>query len=136
MLSRGGDAADAAVAIGFALGVTLPSRAGLGGGGACLAYNPASDSVNKGLPEAVLFLPGATSGAGGDRPAAIPMVARGLFALHARYGRRPFETLISPAEQLARFGVPASRALVRDFQVVAAPLLQDPSARQVFAPNG
>jgi len=64
------------------------------------------------------------------------MLARGLFALHARYGRRPFETLVSPAEQLARFGTPASRAFVRDLTLVAGPLMADPNARAVFAPGG
>ncbi len=71
-----------------------------------------------------------------DRPAAVPMLARGMFGLYARYGRRPFETLISPAEQLARFGTPASRAFISDLSLVSAPLLADPNARAVFAPGG
>ncbi len=138
VLVLGGNAADAAVAAGFALTVTLPSRAGLGGGGACLAYNPKRDGPGGGRPEAVMFTPvaPASGSAGGDRPAAVPMMARGLFALHARYGRQPFESLLGGAEQMARFGVPVSRALVRDIQVVAGPLSQDPNARAVFMPGG
>jgi gamma-glutamyltranspeptidase / glutathione hydrolase len=137
ILSAGGSAADAAVALGFALSVTLPSRAGLGGGGGCIAYSPDSKSVNNGVPEAVMFLPApGASGAGADRPAAVPMMARGLYLLHARYGKLPFESLIVPAEQLARFGTPAPRALVRDLALVAGPLLADPNARAVFSQNG
>lgn len=136
VLALGGSAADAAVALGFTLAVTLPSRAGLGGGGACLAYSPDRSGPGGGAPEAILFTPVPGGGAGGDRPAAVPMLARGMFALHARYGRQPFESLIVPAEQLARFGVTASRALARDVALVAAPLLADPNARAVFAPGG
>ncbi len=137
VLSAGGNAADAAVALGFTLAVTLPSRAGIGGGGACVVYNPDRKSINAGVPEAVLFLPGAPASPGsGDRPAAVPMLARGLFALHARYGHRPFETLISPAEQFARFGVPVSRAFASDLALIAGPLMADPNARAVFAPDG
>jgi gamma-glutamyltranspeptidase/glutathione hydrolase len=137
ILSVGGNAADAAVALGFALSVTLPSRAGLGGGGACLAYNPSRRGPGSGAPEAIVFTPLAPASArGSDRPAALPMLARGLFALHARYGKRPFESLIAPAEQMARFGVPASRAFIRDLGVVAGPLAGDPGARAVFFRNG
>jgi len=138
VLSAGGTAADAAVALGFALSVTLPSRAGLGGGGACLAYNPDKQSANQGVPEAILFTPVAATGspANADRPAAVPMLARGLYLLHARYGRLPFEGLIVPAEQLARFGTPAPRALVRDLALVARPLMDDPNARAIFSHDG
>ena len=99
---------------------------------------PDKKSVNGGVPEAVLFLPRppASVGPDADRPAAMPMLARGLYLLHARYGHRPFETLVVPAERFARFGVPVSRALATDLAVVAGPLLADPGARAMFSRNG
>ncbi|WP_232480389.1 gamma-glutamyltransferase [Roseomonas sp. KE2513] len=129
ILSAGGSAADAAVAAGFALSVTLPSRAGLGGGGACLGYDPRRNEV-----ETFLFQPGARSGVprGADRPAAVPMMARGLFALHARQGKLPFEATIAPAERLARLGITVSRALAADFAAVSGPLMADPVTRAAF----
>ncbi len=133
VLSAGGTAADAAVALGLALTVTLPSRAGLGGGGACLVFTRGEGA------EAVSFLPKAPAHAptGPDpRPAAIPMLARGLFALHAKYGTFTFASLLSPAETMAREGVAASRAFARDLAVVAGPLAVDPAARSVFFPGG
>jgi gamma-glutamyltranspeptidase/glutathione hydrolase len=132
VLSAGGNAADAAVAVGLTLAVTLPSRGGLGSGGACLVYKAAAGSK----PQGVIFLPQPATGGGGDRPAAVPMLARGMFLLHARFGSLSFASLVSPAEQLARFGVPASRAFVRDLAVVAGPLAGDPGARATFYRNG
>ena len=135
VLSAGGTAADAAAAAGFMLSVTLPSRAGLGGGGACVVYHPRREA-----PEALIFMPGARQGGTetADRPAAVPMMARGLFALTTRMqGARPFEELIAPAEQMARFGAPASRALVADLSAVGSALMADPNARAVFTrPDG
>ena len=72
--------------------------------------------------------PPVQEGANADRPAALPMLARGMFLLHARYGRRPFESLIVPAERMARFGITVSRALSNDLSVVSGPLMADPGA--------
>jgi len=129
VLSAGGTAADAAVAAAFMMSVTLPSRVGLMGGGACLAYGAGHAEA-----DAIVFPAGRPVGTGGgDRPAAVPLLARGLFALHARHGRRPFESLLAPAEQAARFGTRVSRALARDLAPVATPLFADPQIRAVFA---
>ena len=138
ILSAGGTAADAAVAVGLTLSVTYPSRAGLGGGGACIAYAPDPKSPTRGTPEAVMFTPlaPASPGANADRPAAVPMLARGLFLLQARYGNQPFEAIAAAAEQMARSGVPVSRALAKDLALVSGPLLADPGARAVFSHDG
>lgn len=139
VLAEGGDAADAAVTLGFALAVSLPSRAGLGGGGACLAYAPSRSAPGSGRPEAILFLPASPlpGGQGGDRPAAVPMLARGLYLLHARYGRLPIEQLVGEAQKMARLGVRVSPRLADDIAAVAGPLLADPAARAVFTnPSG
>ncbi|PZW48371.1 gamma-glutamyltranspeptidase/glutathione hydrolase [Humitalea rosea] len=133
VLSAGGNAIDAAVAGGFALSVTLPSRAGIGGGGACLVFLP-----SRGVTESVTFPAGARASVpeGADRPAAVPMMARGLFALHTRGGKLPFEQLVIPAEQAARFGIDVSRALGADLAIAGVPLAADPWARLIFASPG
>ncbi len=137
ILSSGGSAADAVAAMGFTLAVTLPSRASLGAGGACLAFNPDKRGPGGGLPEAVMFDAIAPANPGtADRPASVPMLARGMLALQARYGVLQPAAVLAPAEQLARFGVSVSRALHADLEVVAGPLAADPTARAVFYRNG
>jgi gamma-glutamyltranspeptidase/glutathione hydrolase len=135
ILNQGGNAADAAAAEGFALAVTLPSRASLGGGGACIIKMPDAQG-NARPPVTLIFPPASPASAGGDRPAAVPTLARGLLALQARYGSLPYGATIVPAERLAG-GVAVSPALASDLAVVGTALLADPGAAAVFeAPNG
>lgn len=134
VLARGGNAADAAAALGMSLSVTLPSRASLGAGGACLAFDA---GLQQSVPDAILFTPVAgIGGADADRPASIPMLARGLFLLQTRHGSVGFDELTRAAAGLARNGITVSRALANDLSEVSGPLLADPGARGIFGATG
>ena len=112
ILSAGGSAGDAAVAGFFALAVTLPSSVGLGGGGVCTAWNARIGEI-----QVIDFSPEPIAASRGrSRDAAIPTSVRGMFALHARYGRFRWSQLITPAENLARFGTQTSRALAQEIE--------------------
>ncbi len=121
-LSAGGNAVDAAVALYFALSVTLPSSASLGGGGVCLVFDRDSKKI-----EALDF----TGDAPGPGESPVPGNARGMFALHAKYGNLRWEQLVSAGEKLARFGNPVSRALVRD--IGTGQWFRDDAAVKIFA---
>lgn len=132
ILDAGGSAADAAVAMGFALTVTYPAAITLGGGGVCLVHDRKSART-----EALDFIPHAGSDPAGDRPTATPTLTRGLAALHARYGRLNWRRVLAPAENLARDGHRISRAFATRLAHGAGPLSSDPGARQVFMhPDG
>jgi len=129
VLSSGGSAVDAAVAVYFALSVTLPSSAGLGGGGVCVVWDHKSKTA-----EAIDFLAQAPSriSAGATRPTAVPGNARGFFALHSKYGRLSWARLVSPAEKIARFGIPVSRSLAQNLATVSDALMIEPETRRIF----
>ncbi len=134
ILQRGGNAADAATAMGLALSVTLPSRASLGSGGACLAYRPGDQNGGR----AFMFLPVAGTVTApdmphADRPAAVPMLARGLYLMHLQYGSAAFSELVPDAIALAANGINVSRQLAGDLAAVQVPLLADPGIRAVFS---
>jgi gamma-glutamyltranspeptidase/glutathione hydrolase len=133
-LAAGGTAADAAVALYFALAVTYPSSASLGSGGACLVYRPNKDAGDQAEFVAFPALPGRPSTVShAERPSAVPAVVRGMFALHARYGALRWEQLLAPAESLARFGHPISRAFATQLVQAAPELLGDETSRHLFA---
>lgn len=117
ILQEGGNAIDAAVALGFSLAVTLPSSAGLGGNGACIVHD-----LSAGSAETLDFLLRRNS----------PSLVSGLFSLHAKYGSLPWSQIISPAENMARFGHLVSRALARDLKLYGSKLFNDRMAIELF----
>lgn len=105
MLDQGGNAADAAAALYFALSVTWPAAAGLGGGGVCLVRDAGERKV-----ESIAFLSRSPRGGGA---VAIPGNVRGFALLQSRYGNQPWSAVVGPAERLAGAGFPLSRAAAR-----------------------
>jgi gamma-glutamyltranspeptidase/glutathione hydrolase len=61
----------------------------------------------------------------------VPSGVRAITLMHVRHGSLRWEATVAPAERLARFGVPVSRALSRDLQA-AGGALGDREARRIF----
>lgn len=111
VLQNGGNAADAAVAVGFALGVAQPHASGLGGGGIAMYYDAKTKGVwtldfREVAPEATKRDMFKTKPARiGPLAAAVPGTVAGLGALHERFGSKSWRELLAPAAALARDGV-------------------------------
>ncbi len=122
VLDAGGNAADAAVAVAFALAVTFPDAGNLGGGGFATLYfggkpyfldyrecAPGSATANMYLDAAGNVIPDAsTIGAGA---AGVPGTVAGLWELHHRFGKLPWRTDLAPAIRYAHDGFAVDRKL-------------------------
>lgn len=115
VLRAGGNAIDAAVAVGFVLAVTHPSAGNLGGGGFMVLRTPS------GTFEAIDFRETAPAGASRDMyldeagklqrtrvrgplAAGVPGTVAGLALAHARHGKLAWSELLAPAIDLAERG--------------------------------
>ncbi|MFL2669140.1 MAG: gamma-glutamyltransferase [Alphaproteobacteria bacterium] len=130
ILSAGGSSADAAVAMAFALMVSRPDAAGPGGGGICMHYDKTSNKA-----ETLVFLPTTSEK---DPPkgrwsAPVPGSFRGLFSLHARYGKLRWEQMVQPAERAARFGWPISKGLFAALRNGGTKGIKDERTRNIFS---
>jgi len=118
VLADGGNAVDAAVAVGFSLAVTLPRAGNIGGGGFMLVYDSESGQTTvidyrEMAPRAAhrdMFLD-----ADGEadpelsrrshKAAGVPGTVAGLYLAHEKFGRLPWNRLVQPAVDLARGGI-------------------------------
>ena len=146
VLHAGGNAVDAAIAVGFALAVTHPSAGNLGGGGFMLvrfadgrktfldfremapakagrdmyldaAGNPTKDSVI------------------GWRASGVPGTVRGFELAHKKYGKLDWAKLVAPSVGLAKNGFPLSYGAARSLKV-AKNLAASEESKRIFLKNG
>ena len=116
ILQRGGNALDAAVAVGFALAVVHPAAGNIGGGG-FMVMRFADGTVNtidyretapgRATPDMYLDSAGELTGRSltGALAAGVPGTVAGLFEMQHRFGRLPWRELLPPAVGLAGEGL-------------------------------
>ena len=119
ILDMGGNAIDAAVAVGFSLAITLPRAGNLGGGGFMLVYLHDEDktiavdfrsaSPKNITQEDFLFLKNNYDQRRyGYKASGVPGTVAGLIQTHERYGKLPLRRILEPVINQARRGLDVS----------------------------
>lgn len=146
VLKAGGNAIDAAVAVGFALAVTHPFAGNIGGGGFLLArfadgrttfidfretapgkasHDMYLDAAGKPTQDSIT----------GWRASGVPGSVRGFELAHQKYGRKPWPEMLRPAVELAQNGFPVSYALAEGLRT-SKNLSMFEESRRIFQRGG
>jgi gamma-glutamyltranspeptidase/glutathione hydrolase len=117
ILSKGGNAYDATIAVAFALAVVLPRAGNIGGGGFTVLYNSSDESFQsldyrEKAPLAAsknMYLDNngdviSNLSTLGYKAIAVPGTVDGMWELHKKYGSMDWKELILPAIKLAKQG--------------------------------
>ncbi|MFQ5534614.1 MAG: gamma-glutamyltransferase [Sphingomonadales bacterium] len=150
ILKKGGNAVDAAVAVGFALAVTLPKAGNLGGGGFMLVH-----LAEEGKTIAIDYREQAPARAGRDMfldpdgevnqrltrfshlSAGVPGTVAGLAHVLERHGTMPLDEVLAPAIELAENGIVITHALADSLGGRGKRLRANPaSLEKFFKPGG
>lgn len=149
VLKAGGNAVDAAVAVGFALAVVLPNAGNMGGGGFMLIHDakqgrqtaldfreqaPTSATRDMFLDSKGEVVPGASLDT--HIAVGVPGTVAGLFKAHAKHGHLPVARLIEPAIKLAEQGFEISHELSGLLVEHRARLAAWPATKAIFFVNG
>jgi gamma-glutamyltranspeptidase/glutathione hydrolase len=149
MLARGGNAIDAAVAVGYALAVVNPCCGNIGGGGFMTLHladgrdrflnfreiAPAAatadmylDAARQPIPDSSLY---------GTRAAGVPGTVMGLETALSRYGTLPRAVVMAPAIALARDGFVLTRGDTDILEFKTARFRAQPNVAKIFLrPDG
>ena len=157
ILNKGGNAVDAAVAVGFSLAITLPRAGNLGGGGFMLVYLKEKDEIfyidyrsksplNSTIDN-IFDLNGKTikpkdftndmfdKTRYGYKASAIPGTVAGLLEAHENFGKLPLEEVLAPAIRQARNGIKVSYDLEKAIEDTHQ-LKKDPESLKIYFKDG
>jgi gamma-glutamyltranspeptidase/glutathione hydrolase len=147
VLESGGNAVDAAVAVGFALAVTHPSAGNIGGGGFMLlrmadgrtafvdfreraplaaTRNMYVDAAGKATRDSVV----------GYRASGVPGTVRGMEYAWRNFGAKKWEDLVEPAAALASKGYALTDLEATSMQSGARGLSAFPESKRIFLRGG
>jgi gamma-glutamyltranspeptidase/glutathione hydrolase len=147
VLENGGNAVDAAVAVGFALAVTHPQAGNIGGGGFMLVR------MANGKTTFLDFRECAPQKAGRDmylddkgnptkesifgwRSSGVPGSVAGFALAHKKFGTRKWQELVEPAVKLAGDGFTLSNTLAQSLGSDNTALATDPESKRIFQRDG
>jgi gamma-glutamyltranspeptidase / glutathione hydrolase len=148
IMQRGGNAIDAAVAVGLALAVTWPPAGNIGGGGFMMIRRasgnteivdyreraPLAASRDMYLDKKGDVIKGASTV--GYKAAGVPGTVAGLSLALQRHGKLKWTDVIEPARKLAAEGFIMSHHLARSLQGTEKLLGQFPDSNRIFLRDG
>ena len=146
ILDQGGNAIDAAVAVGFSLAATLPRAGNIGGGGFMQIYIEKDKTILS-----IDFRSTAPALATGEfyqelksqdddvtrkgyKAIAVPGTIAGLYKAHELYGSLPMETLLQPTIDLLTEGVPMTQDLYHAINI-GKYISDDPESHKIYKKN-
>ena len=147
VLKNGGNAVDAAIAVGFALAVTHPVAGNIGGGGFMLVRLADGNTLfldfrecapGKATRDMYIGPDGNPSNDSiiGWRSSGVPGTIAGFETAHQKFGSKPWAELLAPAIRLARDGFTVTEAFAASLQSTHNPLQLDSESRRIFLRNG
>jgi len=153
ILNMGGNAIDAAVAVGFSLAITLPRAGNLGGGGFMLVYIKEKNEIfsidyrsksplrsnleeifNANLPQDYNSI-NRDLVRYGYKANAVPGTVAGLLSAHKEFGKLPLEQVLQPVIEQAINGIKVSYDLHEAIKSTPQ-LLEDKESKNIYFQEG
>ena len=144
ILQQGGNAVDAAIAVQFALAVTLPRAGNLGGGGFMVAHMADGTVASldfreraPGLAHRDMYLDSdgkylSDLSKTGALAVGVPGTVDGMVKAHARFGSMPWADLVAPAIALAREGYALSYSQASSLNYAGSAFAPFEASRKYF----